>query len=219
MISCSGVSARYRGVMRRTIHRFEYSSTKNAKPNAKPSRTLVRSTVQKTSERRTSRNHRTSTKNPDSAVKAKTRPATSATRMMIHRRRPEPGTAVGTRTTMGPVRPFGSMGERRKAYHRSAKQGLRSVPFEVGERVVERGDRNQLQAVIAARAGGPQVALRNQEHRCAGVGGRRDLLLHTVDRDHRAVERDLTRARDRATAREVARRQQIVQAERPHQPG
>src|ERR671934_1774066 len=135
--------------MRRTIHRFEYRRTKNASPNARPSRTLVRSTVQKTSDRRTSRNQRTSTKNPDSAVKANRSPATTATRMMIHRRRPAPGAAVGTRTTMGSVRPFEVDGKRGKPIIGPATTGLRSGPLEVRERVVERGDRNQPQPMVA----------------------------------------------------------------------
>jgi hypothetical protein len=103
MISWSGVRAGYRGVILRTIHRFEYRSTKNVRPSASPRNTLVRKTVQKTSDRRTSRNHKMSTKNPDSAVNASSKAASTTTMMMMSRRRPGMGVAVGTRTTIGLV--------------------------------------------------------------------------------------------------------------------
>src|SRR5262245_28228662 len=189
MISCSGVRARYRGVIRRTIHRFEYRSTKNARPNASPSTNLVRSTVQKTSDRCTSRNHRTSTKKPDSAVKASTRPATTATRMMINRRRPGAGVAVGTRTTMGPVLPYGSAGERGKPIIGPCRARVRSCALQVRERLVERRYRHELEAVVPARTGGPQVALWDQEDRRPRVRRGGHLLLNPVDRAHRAVQR------------------------------
>ncbi len=73
---------------------------------------------------------------------------------------------------------------------------------------------------MAAR--GPRrlhVALGDQEDGRAGVRGRRELLLDAADRDHRAVEGDLPRPGDRPAARQVAGREQVVQAERPHQAG
>src|SRR6266508_2111407 len=199
MISCSGVSAWKRGVMRRTIHRFENRSTKNGSPNATPSRTVVRRTVQNTAERLTSRNHRTSTKNPESAVKATRRAATTATTMMMSRRRPGAGVAVGTRTTIGPWCPSFAVdgGSRASLSPVLAEDGSGLATAEVRYRVVEGGDRNELEPVAAQGPGRLHVALGDQEDGRTGVGRRRELLLDPGDGDHRAVEPDLPRARDR----------------------
>src|SRR6266540_856567 len=219
MISCSGVSAWKRGVMRRTIHRFEYSSTKNVSPNASPRKTLVRRTVQNTSERRTSRNHRTSTKNPESAVNRTRKAATTATTMMMSRRRPGAGVAVGTRTTIGTWCPSFAVDGRRKPITGPRGERCPLATPEVRQRVVEGGDRNELEPVTARGLCRLHVAPGDQENRGTGVGGRRQLLVDAGDRDHRAVEGDLPRPGDHPAVRQVSGGEQVVQTERPHQPG
>src|SRR3990172_7554171 len=204
MISCSGVSGRYRGGILRTIHRLSHKAAKNARPNARPSTTRVRRTLQNTSESPTSRNHSTSTKNPESAVNTRTRPARTATRTTMSRRRADIGVGAGRRTTMFSGSLGLGRGQRITAFGEAVP--LRGVALQVGESVVEARHGNELHASIARGARDGHVALRHQEHARAGVGRGRELLSHARDRDHGPVERDLAGPGYGPSTREVDRR-------------
>src|SRR2546422_5887353 len=184
---------------------------KNAAPKMRPRAIFVRRIVQKTWLKPTSRNHNRSTKNPESAVKP-ARSSTSATPAMISHRRPRP--AWMTRAT--PV--LSVPGTRQPIIEALAGRMSSGSAPQVVQRILERRHRHEVDAVAPHRSRGGDVALGNEEHRRSGMLGGDDLLLDAPDGIDRAVQSDLPRAGDGPAARQIARGEEVVQPERPHQP-
>src|SRR5438105_6561002 len=185
-----------------------------------PSATLVRRIVQNTDERWTSRNHRRSTKNPERTDKRNNRATTTPNTMSGHRRRPRFGTnRTDTRfPTSAQPRP-----EEKRPSDASGAPGGAALSLSPGaleeiERVLQARHRNQPDAGVG-RSGLREVLLRDEEDVRSRAPGRDQLLPHPADRIDIPVPVDRAGPRDRHAAGEVGGREEVVEPERPHQPG
>src|SRR4029450_1593844 len=186
---------------------------KNAAPKIRPRAILVRTMVQKTSLKRTSRNHKRSTKNPDSAVKP-TMITTSATPAMISHRRPRPAwttPAPPALSVPGTRQPITGASAGPTLVSRPAPQVINGIP--------ERGDRLEDHAVAPRRPRCGDVPFGDEEHRRCRRSCGDDLLLDAADGLDPSVQSDLPRPGDGPAGGQVAGSEEVVEPEGPHPAG